>query len=57
MFKTSKVLLVSFGHFTHDVYSSFIAPFLPILIKSLSLNYSKALGLTLLNYGPLVTAL
>ena len=42
MFKTSKVLLVSFGHFTHDVYSSFIAPFLPILIKSLSLNYSQA---------------
>ncbi len=42
MFKTSKVLLVSFGHFVHDVYSSFIAPFLPILIKNLSLNYSQA---------------
>ncbi len=26
----------------HDVYSSFIAPFLPILIKNLSLNYSQA---------------
>ena len=42
MFKTSKVILVSFSHFVHDIYSSFIAPFLPILIKNLSLNYSQA---------------
>ncbi len=42
MFKTSKVILVSFGHFMHDVYSSFIAPFLPVLIKTFSLNYSQA---------------
>ncbi len=42
MFKTSKIILVSFGHFMHDVYSSFISPVLPVLIKNLSLSYSQA---------------
>jgi len=41
-FKKSKVIVVSFGHFAHDIYSSFIAPLLPILVKNLSLNHTQA---------------
>lgn len=39
-FKTSKVLTISGAHFIHDVYSSFLAPILPLLIEKLSLSYS-----------------
>ena len=52
MFKTSKVILVSLSHFVHDIYSSFIAPFLPILIKNLSLNYSQAAMLNIAFRAP-----
>jgi len=33
-FQTSGVLLVSLCHFIHDVYSSFLAPLLPLLSTS-----------------------
>jgi FSR family fosmidomycin resistance protein-like MFS transporter len=36
------MLLVSWGHFIHDVYSSFFAPLLPILREQLSLSYGEA---------------
>ncbi len=41
-FQTANVLTVAIGHFLHDVYSSFLAPILPLLIKKLSLSYALA---------------
>lgn len=41
-FKTGKVLLVSFSHFIHDIYPSFLAPLLPRIIDKLSLSLSQA---------------
>ena len=41
-FHTKNVLSVSVAHFIHDVYSSFLAPVLPILIDKLSISYSYA---------------
>ncbi|PIE58989.1 MAG: MFS transporter [Desulfobulbus propionicus] len=45
-FQFSKVLLLSFSHFIHDVYSSFLAPLLPLLIEKLSLSLTQAGFLT-----------
>jgi FSR family fosmidomycin resistance protein-like MFS transporter len=36
------VLAISIGHFIHDVYSSFLAPLLPLLIEKLSLSLTRA---------------
>ena len=44
-FQYGRILLICMGHFTHDVYSAFIAPLLPLLIDKL--------GLTLLMAGSL----
>jgi len=41
-FYTSKVVLVSFSHFIHDVYTSFLSPLLPLIIEKLSLTLSQA---------------
>ena len=41
-FHAKNVLSVSLAHFIHDVYSSFLAPILPLLIEKLSINYSYA---------------
>jgi len=41
-FHSGNVLLVSFAHFIHDVYSAFLAPILPLLIEKLAINYSYA---------------
>jgi FSR family fosmidomycin resistance protein-like MFS transporter len=41
-FKTGKVLALSACHFIHDVYSSFLAPLLPLLIEKLSLSLAQA---------------
>lgn len=40
--RLSRMLLVAWGHFVHDIYSSFFAPLLPILIEQLSLSYGEA---------------
>jgi FSR family fosmidomycin resistance protein-like MFS transporter len=47
-FQSGRVLLVSFGHLMHDIYTSFLAPLLPLLIEKYGLSYSMAslLGLT-----------
>lgn len=42
---------ISLAHFTHDIYSSFLAPLLPLIIEKLGLNYFLAGSLTL--YGRL----
>ena len=44
-FQTGKVLALSFCHFIHDIYSSFLSPLLPLLIEKLSLSLTQA-GLT-----------
>jgi len=41
-FKTGKVLALSIAHFVHDVYSSFLAPLLPLLIEKLSMSLTQA---------------
>ena len=41
-FHTGKILALSIGHFIHDVYSSFLAPLLPLLIEKLSLTLTQA---------------
>lgn len=39
-YKKAKVLSISTGHFLHDIYSSFLAPMLPLLIDKLGLSLS-----------------
>ena len=39
-FNTGKVLTISVGHFFHDVYTSFLAPILPLLIEKLGISLS-----------------
>ncbi|MBU1344471.1 MAG: MFS transporter [Proteobacteria bacterium] len=41
-FQTGRVVLVAFSHFIHDVYTSFLAPLLPLIIEKLSLTLSQA---------------
>lgn len=41
-FQTSNVLLLSFSHFIHDIYTSFLAPALPLIIEKLSITLSQA---------------
>ncbi len=41
-FQAGGVLLVSFCHFIHDVYSSFLSPLLPLLIEKFSLSLARA---------------
>jgi len=41
-FQSSKVISLSFAHFIHDVYSSFLAPLLPLLIDKFGLSYTLA---------------
>jgi len=41
-FEKSEVLAISFSHFAHDVYSSFLAPMLPLLISKLGISLSEA---------------
>lgn len=41
-FQTGGVVLVSSAHFVHDVYSSFLAPLLPLLIERLGIGYLLA---------------
>ncbi|MBW1739841.1 MAG: MFS transporter [Deltaproteobacteria bacterium] len=41
-FQTGQVLTIASGHFIHDVFTSFLAPWLPLLIKKLSLSLTLA---------------
>lgn len=51
-FKTSRVVTISVAHFLHDVYSSFLAPVLPLLITKLSLPLSLAGSLSIFQRIP-----
>jgi FSR family fosmidomycin resistance protein-like MFS transporter len=37
-FQKGKVFTIAFGHFSHDVYSAFLAPILPLLIEKLGIS-------------------
>lgn len=41
-FNGYRVGMVSFAHFIHDIYTSFLAPLLPLIIEKLSLSLSQA---------------
>ncbi len=41
-FQVGNVTTISFAHHIHDIYSSFLAPILPLLIEKLSLSYTSA---------------
>ena len=51
-FQTGNILLISLTHFVHDVYSSFLAPILPLLIEKLSMTYAQAGFLTVVQRLP-----
>lgn len=51
-FKPLEVGTISFAHFVHDVYSSFLSPILPLLIEKFSMSYSMAAALTLVQRIP-----
>jgi FSR family fosmidomycin resistance protein-like MFS transporter len=38
-FQFSKVADISAAHLLHDIYSSFLAPLIPLLIEKLSINF------------------
>ena len=45
-FRTLPVLLMSAGHFVHDVFTGFLPPLLPLFISKLSLSLAQAGFLT-----------
>ena len=42
VFNTGKVLTLSVCHFIHDIYSSFFAPLLPLLVEKFSMTLAQA---------------
>lgn len=51
-FQSGKVFLISFAHLIHDVFSSFLAPILPLLIQKFGLSYTSAGILTFVQRIP-----
>ncbi len=51
-FKRAEVLTISFAHMAHDIYSSFLAPLLPLLIEKLGMSLSMAAFLNILTRIP-----
>jgi MFS transporter, FSR family, fosmidomycin resistance protein len=51
-FKTADVILISVVHFVHDVYSSFLAPILPLLIEKLGMSYAAVGTLSVIQRIP-----
>ncbi len=41
-FQTGQVLTIVGGHFTHDTYTAFVAPLLPLIMEKLSLSLTLA---------------
>lgn len=51
-FQFGNVLTISIAHHLHDIFSSFLAPLLPLLIEKLSISYSMAGMLTVFQRVP-----
>lgn len=47
-----RVALISLGHFVHDVFSSFLAPLLPLIIDRLGLSLTLSASLTVFQRLP-----
>ncbi len=41
-FQRGRVIIISASHFIHDIYTSFLAPALPLLIEKLGMSYGLA---------------
>ncbi len=41
-FQMANVLIISFAHMLHDIFSSFLAPILPLLIAKFGITYTQA---------------
>jgi len=41
-FQLGNVVSISFAHFFHDIFSSFLAPLLPLIIEKFSISYALA---------------
>ena len=53
-FQTGKVITVALAHSVHDIYSSFLAPILPLLIDKLGISLSTAGFLSMIGRIPAV---
>ncbi|MDX9863263.1 MAG: MFS transporter [Anaerolineaceae bacterium] len=51
-FQTGRVLAVTSGHLTHDLFPAFLSPLLPLLIEKLSMTGAAAGALMLFMQGP-----
>jgi FSR family fosmidomycin resistance protein-like MFS transporter len=51
-FDKAKVLTISSAHFAHDIFSSFLAPLLPLIIEKLSLSLSLVAILDIVRRTP-----
>ncbi len=51
-FHTDQVATIAGGHFTHDTYSAFLAPLLPLLKERLASNYAFTGGLAIFTQLP-----
>jgi len=51
-FQPANAVSISVAHLVHDIYSSFLAPILPLLIEKLSISYSMAGLLTVIQRLP-----
>ncbi|MBU8871758.1 MAG: MFS transporter [Gemmatimonadales bacterium] len=51
-FKTRQVVTISAAHLSHDIFSSFLAPLLPLLIAKLGLSLAMAAVLDVVRKGP-----
>jgi FSR family fosmidomycin resistance protein-like MFS transporter len=51
-FQTGNVILLSISHLVHDIYGSFLAPILPLIIEKLGINYTLAGMLSLFQRLP-----
>ncbi|NOX62811.1 MAG: MFS transporter [Chloroflexi bacterium] len=46
-FQADQVAVIAVGHFTHDTYTAFLAPLLPLIQNQLGLSYALAGGLAI----------
>lgn len=51
-FKIGNVVSISTAHLIHDIYSSFLAPILPLLIEKLGISYSLVSLLSFIQKAP-----
>ena len=51
-FQFRKIVLISAGHFSHDIFSGFLAVFLPLLIAKFSLSMALAGAFTVFFRAP-----